>query len=223
MLGLLRKAAPPRIVCLGAHCDDIEIGCGGTLRALARAWPDAHFHCWVFSGDAVRYAESRDCLGRLLGDGRFSMEVAAFRDGFFPADWGAVKERVRELSRSVEPELVFTHAALDLHQDHRTLNELTWNHFRRHTILEYEIVKYDGDLGRPNLYVPLAREDLASKVDALMGAFVSQRSKAWFTASTFEAIARLRGVEANAGSGYAEAFFSRKAVLDLHGGNPAPA
>lgn len=215
MLALTRKDTAPAIVSLGAHCDDIEIGCGGTLRALARTWPDAHFHCWVFSGDARRSAESRECLHRLLGGERFTLQVAGFRDGFFPADWGAVKERLRDLSRSVDPELVFTHAAGDLHQDHRTLAELTWNHFRRHTVLEYEIVKYDGDVGRPNLYVPLSREDLAGKVDALMGAFASQLDKPWFTPSTFEAIARLRGVEANARSGYAEAFFARKAVVDL--------
>lgn len=212
----LSRRPAPRIVCIGAHCDDIEIGCGGTLAALARAWPDAHFHCWVFSGDAVRVSESRACLERLLGEKRFSLQVADFRDGFFPAHWQSIKEHLSGLSRSVDPDLVFTHAAIDLHQDHRTLSELTWNHFRHHAILEYEIVKFEGDLGRPNFYVPLGTDELDAKVDALMAAFASQTGKPWFTRSTFEAIARLRGVESKAASGYAEAFHARKMVLDLH-------
>jgi LmbE family N-acetylglucosaminyl deacetylase len=203
----------PQVVCLGAHCDDIEIGCGGTLAVLAQAWPKAHFHCWVFSGDEVRTRESRRCLELLLGANRFTLQVLGYRDGYFPAEWSGVKRSVDELSRAVKADLVFTHAASDLHQDHRTLAELTWNHFRRHTILEYEIVKYDGNPGPVSLFVPLSQEQLARKVDALMTAFESQTGKAWFTRSTFEAIARLRGVESAAASGYAEAFHARKLLL----------
>lgn len=210
----------PVIACLGAHCDDIEIGCGGTLAALAAAHPGAHFHCWAFSGDEVRAAESRNCLEALLGPERFTLRVLEFRDGFFPADWTAIKQRVREFSQAVDPDLVFTHAGADGHQDHRALCELTWNHFRRHSILEYEIVKYDGDLGRPNVYMPLTATQMRLKVQALMNSFASQTTKAWFTASTFEAIARLRGVECIAPSGFAEAFHARKMVLGL--GVPAP-
>jgi LmbE family N-acetylglucosaminyl deacetylase len=203
----------PQVVCLGAHCDDIEIGCGGTLAVLAQTWPKAHFHCWVFSGDEMRTRESRRCLELLLGANRFTLQVLGYRDGYFPADWSGIKRSVDELSRAVKADLVFTHAASDLHQDHRTLAELTWNHFRRHTILEYEIVKYDGNPGPVSLFVPLSQEQLACKVDALMTAFQSQTGKAWFTPSTFEAIARLRGVESAAPSGYAEAFHARKLLL----------
>jgi LmbE family N-acetylglucosaminyl deacetylase len=212
VLALAARAAP-QVVCLGAHCDDIEIGCGGTLALLAQAWPKAHFHCWVFSGDEVRTRESRRCLELMLGANRFTLQVFGYRDGYFPSDWADIKRSLSDLSRTVEAELVFTHAASDLHQDHRTLSELTWNHFRRHTILEYEIVKYDGNPGPVNLFVPLSGEQLARKVDALMTAFESQTSKAWFTRSTFDAIARLRGVESAAASGYAEAFHARKLLL----------
>ncbi|NJN00637.1 MAG: PIG-L family deacetylase [Aquincola sp.] len=209
----IRLSRVPIIVCLGAHCDDIEIGCGGTLAALAAARPDAQFHCWVFSGDETRAAESKACLEALLGSKRVTLQMLAFRDGFFPADWAAIKTRIRELRDSVEPELVFTHADSDRHQDHRVLCELTWNHFRRHTVLEYEIVKYDGDLARPNVYVPLSAAVLDAKINALMASFSSQAGKHWFTRSTFEAIARLRGVECNAPSGFAEAFGGRKVCL----------
>lgn len=210
-----KQGASPNIVCIGAHCDDIEIGCGGAIAALAQAIPGAHFHCWVFSGQGVRAQESAACLNRLLGAGRSSLQVFDHRDGFFPAEWTQIKERLNTLSQTVDADLVFTHASADSHQDHRTLSELTWNHFRRHAVLEYEIVKYEGDLGRTNFYIPLGADVLNRKVDALMEAFPSQANKGWFTRSTFEAMARLRGVESNAASGYAEAFYSRKTVLDL--------
>jgi LmbE family N-acetylglucosaminyl deacetylase len=213
MLSFAAKPAP-QVVCIGAHCDDIEIGCGGTLSVLAQAWPDAHFHCWVFSGSDTRSLESRRCLELLLGSNRFTLQVFGYRDGYFPADWSLIKRRLDELSQSVEADLVFTHDGSDLHQDHRTLAELTWNHFRKHTILEYEIVKYDGNPGRAGLFVPLSRVQLARKIDALMTAFESQASKAWFTRSTFEAVARLRGVESGAASGLAEAFHARKLLLN---------
>ena len=203
----------PQVVCIGAHCDDIEIGCGGTLAVLSQAWPKAHFHCLVFSGDEVRTRESRRCLELMLGANRFNLQVLGYRDGYFPSDWADIKRSVSDLSRAVEADLVFTHASSDLHQDHRTLSELTWNHFRRHTILEYEIVKYDGNPGPVNLFVPLSQDQLARKVDALMTAFESQTGKSWFTRSTFEAIARLRGVESAAVNGYAEAFHARKLLL----------
>lgn len=210
----------PVILAIGAHCDDIEIGCGATLAALAAAHPDAQVHCWLFSGDATRAAESRACIDRLLGAGRAAVQVFGFRDGFFPADWGAIKERFRDLSRTVDPELVFTHHGDDAHQDHRVMSELTGNHFRRHTVLEYEIVKYDGDLGRPNVFFPLTNVQLDAKIDALMHAFPTQAGKHWFTRSTFEGIARLRGIECNSPSGYAEAFHARKVCLDLPGRAP---
>lgn len=203
------------VVALGAHCDDIEIGCGATLGALARARPALPIHCWLFSGACTpRADESRDCLDRLLGRGRAQVQIFDFRDGFFPAQWGDIKERFRDLTRGLDASLVFTHRHDDAHQDHRVLSELVGNHFRRHTVLEYEIVKYDGDLGRPNLFVPLSRAQLNAKIDALMAAFPTQAGKHWFTRDTFEGIARLRGIECNAPSGFAEAFYSRKVVLD---------
>lgn len=200
-----------QVVCIGAHCDDIEIGCGGTLATLAQRHADTHFHCWVFSGDPVRGAESRQCLARLLGAERFTLQVFPFRDGYLPQQWGEVKERLAQLAGSVAADLVFTHAAADAHQDHRLLSELTWNHFRRQPVLEYEIPKYEGDLGRPNLYVPLSASALALKVEALLSSFVSQHAKPWFTAATFEAVARLRGIECVADA--AEAFLARKLVV----------
>ena len=207
-------SALPQVLCLGAHCDDIEIGCGGTIAGLAREHPALRFHCWVFSGSGEREHETRNCLSRLVGGDRFELQVFDFRDGFFPAHWEAIKLRLRELSATVDPALVFTHTGDDSHQDHRIVSELTWNHFRRHPILEYEIVKYEGDLGRPNSYFPVSDELLRLKVEALEAAFATQRGKPWFTRSTFEAIARLRGIECHAPSGYAEAFFARKIVLD---------
>jgi LmbE family N-acetylglucosaminyl deacetylase len=166
----------------------------------------------VFSATKERAAETRACLSRLVGAENLDVQLFEFRDGFLPADWPAIKETLRSLADSVDPALVFTHCTADLHQDHRLLAELTWNHFRRQPILEYEIVKYDADLGRPNLFVPISVATLEHKTDALLECFESQRSKHWFTRSTFEALARLRGVESNAESGYAEAFHARKIV-----------
>jgi LmbE family N-acetylglucosaminyl deacetylase len=205
----------PQVVCLGAHCDDIEIGCGGTLARIAQTHRGAHFHCWVFSGDANRQAETRACLAQLLGPDRVSLHLFDHRDGYFPAHWAQIKQQLAELSLSVSPDLVFTHSRDDSHQDHRLLSELTWNHFRRHTVVEYEIVKYEGDLGHKNLYVALSGAQMALKLDALAAAFVSQHDKPWFTRSTFEAIARLRGIECHAPSGYAEAFSGKKMLLEI--------
>lgn len=207
-----RPGAAPSILCIGAHSDDIEIGCGGTLAWLSDAWPDARFHCWVFSAGAGRSEETRACLTRLVGPGRLDLQLFDFRDGYFPADWETIKDTMRIRAGGVDPVLVFTHSTDDRHQDHRTLAELTWNHFRRHPVLEYEIVKYEGDLGNPNLFVPISGAILERKTTALLDCFASQRSKPWFTRSTFEALARLRGIESNAESGYAEAFRARKVV-----------
>lgn len=205
----------PQVVCIGAHSDDIEIGCGGTLAELAAAWPTATFHCWVFSASATRAEETRACLSQLVGAERLALQLFPFRDGFFPADWQAIKENLRALAGSVDPALVFTHRIADRHQDHRLLAELTWNHFRQHPVLEYEIVKYEGDLGEPNLYVPISGPVVERKCAALLDCFASQRAKPWFTRSTFEAIARLRGVESNSPSGFAEAFHARKVVTSF--------
>lgn len=209
------RHASLQIVCIGAHCDDIEIGCGGALISLAQAYPQAVFHCWVFSGQDARALETRNCLGTLLGEGRMRLQQLSYRDGFFPAQWSEIKQDLHRLSQTVRADLVFTHTVGDSHQDHNTLAELTWNHFRSHTVLEYEIVKYEGDLQKCNVYIPLTTAQMRQKVDALISAFPTQAGKHWFTASTFEAILRLRGIECHAESGYAEGFVGRKTVLQL--------
>jgi LmbE family N-acetylglucosaminyl deacetylase len=203
----------PRVLCVGAHCDDIEIGCGGTLLWLRQRWPDAEIRWLVLSSDDRRRAETEAGARRLLGEAaRERVVFGKFRDGFLPYEGAAVKEFFEQAKR-IAPDLILTHTRADLHQDHRIACELTWNTWRDQLILEYEIPKYDGDLGRPNCFVPLEREQLETKIEVLLAVYESQRAKAWFSAETFRALARLRGIEANAASGYAEAFFAPKLVL----------
>jgi len=202
------------ILCLGAHCDDIEIGCGGTILRLLEEHKDLQFHWVVFSSNPTRLAETQAAADRLLAKaGSKKVVIRDFRNGYFPSVWAEVKEYIETIKGEISPDLIFTHYRNDLHQDHRVLNELTWNSFRDHLILEYEIPKYDGDLGTPNLFVPLSTEAWREKVDTLMTCFESEHGKKWFTADTFSSLMRLRGVECNAPSGYAEAFYCRKVTL----------
>jgi len=205
----------PVILLLGAHSDDIEIGCGGTIMQLSARYPAARF-VWVsFSSDEERESETRVAAQLLLGGGpTVQVRVERFRGSYFPQCVGELKDAFESLKEH-RPSLVFTHCRSDLHQDHRVVNELTWNTFRDHTILEYEIPKFDGDLGTPNVYVPLSREHVQRKCRLLMECFPSQHSRAWFTEDTFRAIARLRGIECNAPEGFAEAFYGRKIALAL--------
>lgn len=211
-LDLPRSARKPlRILCLGAHADDLEIGCGGTLLHLL-ATRRASVDWVVFSATDRRAAEARRGAARFLRDaveGRVMLH--AFRDGFFPAEWPRLKEAFETLRGDVEPDLIFTHFRDDRHQDHRVLSDLTWNTFRDHQILEYEIPKWDGDLGRPNVYVPLSAALARRKVAALMAVFATQRSKRWYSESTFRALLRLRGIEC--GAEWAEGFHGRKVVV----------
>jgi LmbE family N-acetylglucosaminyl deacetylase len=201
-----------RILCLGAHADDIEIGAGGTILRLLREHPGASVHWVVFSADGPRRIEAEQSAGRFLEQaGARKVLTLGFRDGFFPHYGEAIKEAFEAMKTEVDPDLILTHAHDDAHQDHRLISALTWNTFRRHSILEFEIPKYDGDLGRPNVFVPLAPETCQLKIDHLMAAFPSQAGKHWFTDETFRAILRLRGIES--GSHYAEAFFGRKLLL----------
>jgi LmbE family N-acetylglucosaminyl deacetylase len=220
-LGPHSASALGTVLLLGAHCDDLEIGCGGTIMMLAKQCPDANFVWVTFSSDGLRAAETRAAAAILLAGARLtSVKVEAFRGSYFPQEYAAIKDYFEEIKRRVQPDLILTHCRGDLHQDHRVVNELTWNTFRDHFILEYEIPKFDGDLGTPNAFVPLNREQMQRKCDVLMECFPSQTNRTWFTRDTFEAIARLRGIESNAPEGYAEAFYARKARLAF--GAPAP-
>lgn len=206
---------PIRILCLGAHSDDIEIGCGGTLLQLA-ASTHVEVRWVVLSGDDRRADEARCAASLFLADvSNVEVTVQRFRDGFFPYIGGEVKEFFEELKREESPDLIFTHHRDDLHQDHRLVAELTWNTFRDHVILEYEIPKYDGGLGSPNCFVPISDEIRSRKIAYLMRAFGSQRDKRWFTDATFSGLMRIRGVECASPAGYAEAFFARKLVLGV--------
>lgn len=201
---------------IGAHCDDIEIGMGGTILKLVERYPDASYSWVTFSSDPVRERETRAAAERLLsGATETSIVIKAFRSSFFPYVAGDIKEQFEALKTGLSPDVIFTHCSHDLHQDHRVVNELTWNTFRNHLILEYEIPKYDGGLRTPNWYVPISASELQRKLDILMTAFRSQQERRWFTRETFLALARLRGVEANASDGYAEGFHCRKAILDF--------
>jgi len=216
MLGVrLEQLDPPirRVLCLGAHCDDLEIGCGGTVLRLTESPTPPAFTWVVWSSDAVRGAEAQRAAETFLRRATSAqIVIKKFRDGFLPYEGGLVKEAFEELKHEVSPDLVLTHARSDLHQDHRLVSELTWNTFRDHLILEYEIPKYDGDLGAPNVFVPLSESLCQRKIDALLASFPSQAGRRWFTEDLFRALLRLRGMECNAPSGYAEAFYGRKLV-----------
>lgn len=202
------------VLCLGAHSDDIEIGCGGTILHLSEKYPKAVFHWVVFSAVGAREAEAKAAAARFVPADRLKgPRLKAFRDAFMPFLGAEVKGVFDELKTAVSPDLIFTHNGKDAHQDHRLLAELTWNTFRDHLILEYEIPKYDGDLGQPNLFVPLASDVCHKKVRYIMDSFESQRSKPWFREDTFLSLMRLRGMECNSPSGYAEAFYCRKMVF----------
>ena len=203
-----------KILCLGSHSDDIEIGCGGTILRLLEEYPSATFHWAVFSAIGVRKDEAQRGADLFVGSKRLErLLLKEFRDGFMPFAGSEVKDVFEELKGTVSPDLIFTHRRDDAHQDHRLISELTWNTFRDHFILEYEIPKYDGDLGQPGVFVPLASDMYQKKVRNIMECFQSQRTKRWFEDSTFLSLMRLRGMECNAPSGYAEAFYCRKLVL----------
>ncbi len=210
-----RRDRPLVVLCLGAHADDIEIGCGGTLLKLRESYSQARFLWVVFSSDARRKREAEKSAKELFERGDpAQIEVNSFRDGFFPySEAEGIKEYFEGLKGRIQPDLVLTPYRRDLHQDHRLISDLTWNTFRNHLILEYEIPKYDGDLGAPNIYVSLSRTIAQRKVRHLLKTFRSQRENLWFKAATFESLLCLRGIEANAPAGYAEAFYGRKLVF----------
>lgn len=203
-----------RLLCLGAHCDDIEIGCGGTILKLAATGRKIEVHWVVFSSDEQREQEALRSADAFLCDiAAKTVTIHRLRDGFFPYLGVELKERFEQLKADISPDLILTHYRHDLHQDHRLVSELTWNTFRNHLILEYEIPKYDGDFGSPNFFVPLDESISRQKIDIILAAFQSQSDKHWFSRDLFASILRLRGMEANACSGCAEGFYCRKAVL----------
>ena len=201
------------VLALGAHSDDIEIGAGATLIRLVRETPGLKVVWVVLAAEGTRGAEARASAARFLeGAGSAEVMLEGFRDGHFPQQWAEIKAFVETL-KPVAPDLVLTHHGADRHQDHRTLSELAWNTFRDHAILEYEIPKWDGDLGAPNLFVPASAADAEKKIALLMDGFPSQREKHWFDPAAFRGLMRLRGLECNAAEGLAEAFHARKLRL----------
>jgi len=203
-----------QILALGCHSDDIEIGCGGAILKLGVEHPDCVFHWVVFSAIGVRAAEARHAAAQFVDPLRLKGPVLkTFPDGFMPFVGADIKPVFEELKRAVSPDLIFTHNRRDAHQDHRLISELTWNTFRNHLILEYEIPKYDGDMGQPSVFLPMSLEMCEKKVRLIMDTFRSQCDKRWFQRETFLSLMRLRGMECNSPSGYAEAFYGRKLVL----------
>lgn len=203
-----------KVLCLGAHSDDIEIGCGGTLLKLTRERPDLDVQWVVFSAGGRRTLEAQRSARQFIGGlQRKKIVVKRFRTSFFPAQNEQIKEYFESLKQTFQPDLILTHYRDDRHQDHRVLSDLAWNTFRSHLILEYEIPKYDGDLGIPNFFVPLDDEIAQEKVANLCRHFQTQGNKHWFTPDTFLGLMRLRGIECASPSRYAEAFYSRKLVL----------
>lgn len=222
----LDHLVPPvrSVLCLGAHCDDLEIGCGGTVLRLVESPQPPTFTWVVLSSDAVRESEALRSAEALLRRSPASrIVIRKFRDGFLPYEGGRVKETFEELKEEVSPDLVFTHYRGDLHQDHALISQLTWNTFRDHLILEYEIPKWDGDLGAPNLFVALEESHCRRKIDAILSGFPSQAGKRWFSEDLFRSLLRLRGMECNSPTTYAEAFYCRKLVFGCGGEQPDPA
>jgi LmbE family N-acetylglucosaminyl deacetylase len=210
-LDLAKPGKALSVLCIGAHSDDVEIGAGGTILTWLASGAEVSVDWCVLSAVGEREEEARASASDFLkGAARVNMHLGAFRDGYLPAERDRVKDWVEAL-KPIKPDVILTHTRADAHQDHRLVCELVWNAFRDNLVLEYEIPKWDGDLGQPNLYVPLSDEILRRKIELLHRHFGSQRSKAWFDEETFRGLARLRGMECRAR--YAEAFFARKLVL----------
>ncbi|MGE0188580.1 MAG: PIG-L deacetylase family protein [Steroidobacteraceae bacterium] len=207
-------SASSTVLCLGAHCDDIEIGCGGTLMEIQQRHPGIRFVWVVFSSDATRESETRMAARRMLGDeANCLVEAHSFRGSYLPYHGAEIKDAFEAIKARYSPDLVLTHYLSDRHQDHRVIAEFTWNTFRNHAILEYEIPKFEGDLAHPNVYVPISPEAVERKIGILLECFPSQHSRSWFDAELFRGVMRLRGVECNAPNRYAEAFHARKICL----------
>ena len=217
MLKLQFTGAPDnslKILCLGAHSDDIEMGCGGSIIKFLNRYPKSEVHWIVFSSTRDRADEAQRSAELFLATaGHVEIVIKNFRDSFFPYIGGEIKEYFEELKKEVVPDIIFTHFRHDLHQDHRIISELTWNTFRNHLILEYEVLKYDGDLGAPNFFIHISKEIACRKVKNIFEVFKSQGHRSWFTEEVFHSIMRIRGIECNAPDKYAEAFYCRKMIF----------
>ena len=213
-LGLIAPGERLSVLCLGAHSDDIEIGAGATLLSLLWRGVRLEVHWCVLSAPGERESEARASAAEFLSEAdNVQIETMNFRDGFFPEEGEQIKSWFETMKERVRPDLILTHRRDDAHQDHREICRLTWNTFRDHFILEYEVPKWDGDIGQPNFYVPVSARALERKIELLMARFGSQRSKQWFDPEVFRGVARLRGMECRAPERYAEAFFARKLTL----------
>jgi LmbE family N-acetylglucosaminyl deacetylase len=213
-LALGPAGAPLSLLCLGAHSDDIEIGCGGTLLRLLSERPGSRVRWVVFAAPGDREREARASAADFLKDaGAAVVQVEQFRESYFPTVAADIKDCFERIKADTKPDLIFTHRLRDRHQDHRVIAELTWNTFRDHLIAQCEIAKYEGDLGSPNCYVPLPRPIAERKVQLLLQHFASQKSRSWFSADTFHGLMSLRAIECNAAEGRAEAFHLDKLVL----------
>jgi LmbE family N-acetylglucosaminyl deacetylase len=211
---LPKLGRPPRILALGAHCDDIEIGCGGTLLRLAATRPDVEVLWVVFCSNSTRAQEARASADAFLQGAAVSrIVIHDFRDAFLAYSGPAVKEAFEAIKKDFSPDLVFTHYRDDRHQDHRLVSELTWNTWRDHLVLEYEIPKFDGDFGSPNVFSPLPRATVQKKIDLILEHYRSQAGRQWFTRDLLEAVPRIRGMECVAPDKVAEAFYGRKIVF----------
>jgi LmbE family N-acetylglucosaminyl deacetylase len=214
ILPLVRPGESLSVLCLGAHSDDIEIGAGGTILEWIASGTELEIHWCVLSAAGARAAEARASAAAFLaGAARSRIVLGEFKDSFFPYQGADIKAWLDALKAEVEPDVILTHARNDAHQDHREVCQLTWNLFRDHLVLEYEIPKWDGDLHRPNIYMPISSAVLERKIELLLAHFGTQRSKDWFDDETFRGLARLRGMECRASEHYAEAFVLRKATL----------
>ena len=202
-----------RVLCLGAHADDIEIGCGGTILRLAAERRDLEVRWVVFSSNAVRAPEARASAAAFLEGTKSTVTIRDHRDGYLPYAGAAIKDEFEAIKKEFVPDLILTHYRHDLHQDHRLVSDLTWNTWRNHFILEYEIPKFDGDFGTPNFFSPLPAATLERKIELVVRHFASQAGKQWFAPELFRAVARIRGMECVAPEALAEAFYCRKAVF----------
>jgi LmbE family N-acetylglucosaminyl deacetylase len=210
----IRKGQPLRLLCIGAHSDDLEIGCGATVLTWLATMPSVEVTWLVLSAEGGRASEAQRSARVLLARAAASkIIIADFRDCFLQSQYADVKSRFEEVKREVQPDVILTHWLQDRHQDHRLAGELTWNTWRNHLVLEYEIPKYEGDLATPNAYVPISAPVVRRKIDHLKRFFPSQRGKDWFTDDTFRGLMRLRGLESRSRSGFAEGFHARKFVF----------